>query len=150
MSLITSNKAQALYKALLSLRDEEECKKFLRDLLTDAEFKELTNRWKVAHLLDQKIPYTKIEKQTGMSSATIARINKALNNGMQGYRLALDRMDDKELPASKASEKPAVQQITQPQQQPIRSKPQPTQPKPQTRTIPLSPEGGDIFVASHK
>ena len=34
----------------------------------------------------------KIEKETGMSSTTIARINKWLTNGMGGYRLILKRI----------------------------------------------------------
>lgn len=81
-----------LYKAILSLENEDECKKFFRDLLSEAEIKEFSARWKVARLLDAKVPYEKIEKQTGMSSTTIARISKWLNNGMNGYRLVLDKL----------------------------------------------------------
>jgi TrpR-related protein YerC/YecD len=92
MNLITKNPTKNLYKAILSLKNENECKKFLRDLLTEAEIKEFSNRWKVAQLLDQKTPYGKIEKQTGMSSTTIARISKWLNNGENGYRLVLNKL----------------------------------------------------------
>lgn len=87
-----NNSIKNLYKAILSLENEDECEKFFRDLLTEAEIKEFSNRWKVAQLLDQKAPYEKIEKQTGMSSTTIARISKWLNNGMNGYRLVLDKI----------------------------------------------------------
>ncbi|MEK7571299.1 MAG: YerC/YecD family TrpR-related protein [Patescibacteria group bacterium] len=80
-----------LYKAILSLETEDECKKFLRDLLTEAEIKEFANRWRVAQMLDQKIPYQTIEKETGMSSTTIARINKWLTEGKGGYRLVLKK-----------------------------------------------------------
>lgn len=66
--------------------------KFLRDLLTEAEIKEFANRWKVAQMLDEKIDYKTIEKQTNMSSTTIARISKWLNQGMGGYRLMLNRL----------------------------------------------------------
>lgn len=76
----------------MALETEEECKKFLRDLLTASEIKEFSNRWKVAQMLDQKIAYEVIEKKTGMSSTTIARISKWLNKGKGGYRLMIDRL----------------------------------------------------------
>lgn len=84
-----------LFKTILSLKNEEECWKFFRDLLTEVEIKEFANRWKVARMLDQKISYEKIEKKTGMSSTTIARINKWLTNGKGGYKLMLGRMKNK-------------------------------------------------------
>lgn len=91
MNYLSNDDAKALYKAVLSLKNEEECKKFLRDLLTEKEIKEFTNRWKVARMLDKKISYEQIEKETGMSSTTIARIQKWLTGGMGGYRLVLKR-----------------------------------------------------------
>jgi len=84
-----------LYDAFLSLKTREEYKKFLRDLLTEGEIKEFSNRWKVAQMLDAKISYEQIEKETGMSSTTIARISKWLNKGMGGYKLVLNRLKDK-------------------------------------------------------
>ncbi|HUD44880.1 MAG TPA: YerC/YecD family TrpR-related protein [Patescibacteria group bacterium] len=80
-----------LYKAILSLKNEKETQKFFRDLLTEAEIKEFSNRWKVARMLDKKIDYTTITRETGMSSTTIARISKWLNTGMGGYKLMLKR-----------------------------------------------------------
>lgn len=92
MDYLSSKDAKALYKAILTLKTENECKKFLRDLLTEGEIKEFTNRWKVARMLDEKVPYEKIEKETGMSSTTIARVNKWLINGKGGYKLMLKRL----------------------------------------------------------
>jgi TrpR-related protein YerC/YecD len=80
-----------LYKAVLLLKNEDECRRFFRDLLTEVEIKEFTNRWKVAQMLDNKLPYEKIVKETGMSSTTIARINKWLTKGNNGYKLMLKR-----------------------------------------------------------
>ncbi|MBI3366025.1 TrpR YerC/YecD, partial [Candidatus Roizmanbacteria bacterium] len=54
--------------------------------LTEKEIKEFTNRWKVARMLDKRIPYEEIEKETGMSSTTIARVNRWLTNGKGGYK----------------------------------------------------------------
>ena len=43
-------------------------------------------------MLDKKISYEKIEKETGMSSTTIARVQKWLTNGKGGYKLMLKRL----------------------------------------------------------
>jgi len=81
-----------LFKAVLKLKTLKESRNFFRDLLTLPEIKEFSNRWKAARMLDQKIPYSKIEKETGMSSTTIARINRWLSKGNGGYRLMIDRI----------------------------------------------------------
>ena len=83
---------KSLYKAILSLQNENECKKFFRDLLTEAEIKEFTNRWRVAQMLNEKVQYEIISKETGMSSTTIARVQKWLTNGMGGYKLVLNKL----------------------------------------------------------
>ncbi len=88
----TDHNTKKLYQAILSLIDEKECQKFFRDLLTEPEIKEFSNRWKVAQMLDKKIQYEIIEKETGMSSTTIARISKWLNTGMGGYKFMLKRL----------------------------------------------------------
>ena len=88
----TDKNVQSLYKVILSLRDGKECRRFFRDLLTEAEIKEFANRWKVAQMLDEKIDYETITIETGMSSTTIARISKWLNTGMGGYKLMLKRI----------------------------------------------------------
>lgn len=84
---------KSLYKAILALNNEEECRRFLRDLLTEAEIKEFANRWTVAQMLYRKVPYEVITKKTKMSSTTIARISKWLYNGMDGYKLILKRLN---------------------------------------------------------
>lgn len=88
---INKNTSQ-LYQAILSLKNEKEAQKFFRDLLTEAEIKEFANRWKVAQMLNKKVQYEVIAKETGMSSTTIARISKWLNKGMGGYKLMLKRL----------------------------------------------------------
>jgi len=93
---ISTNDKKELYKVVLALKNEDECKMFLRDLLTEPEINEFTNRWKVAQMLNQKVQYEVIAKETGMSSTTIARISKWLNNGMGGYKLMLKRLNAKQ------------------------------------------------------
>lgn len=87
-----NKKTDELLKAILSLKSLEEGKKFLRDLMTEQEIIEFGNRLRTARMLDKGISYTKIEKETGLSSTTVARVSKWLTNGMGGYKLVLNRL----------------------------------------------------------
>jgi len=88
-----NSKIDSLFDAILLLKDIDEARRFFRDLLTEEEIKEFSNRWLVAQMLAQNIPYSNIEKETGMSSTTIARISKWLNEGMDGYKLLLSKIN---------------------------------------------------------
>lgn len=81
-----------LSDAILSLETPEECEKFLTDLCTVREISSMAQRITVAKLLRDKKTFSEIEEKTGMSSATIARINKCLQYGADGYSLVLDKM----------------------------------------------------------
>ena len=80
-----------LAAAMALLRDSDEVLRFLRDLCTVTELRELTARWEVARLLDEGTSYHEISERTGASSATISRVNQWLRYGRDGYRLVLDR-----------------------------------------------------------
>lgn len=86
-----------LFNALLSLQSEDEVRNFLRDLLTPQEIVEFGNRFKVAQMLSDGLPYSEIEKQTGMSSTTIARVSKFLNGKFGGYQMVLNRLKTSEV-----------------------------------------------------
>lgn len=81
-----------LIRALLALRNDDEARRFLRDLLTEPELAEFSRRWQAARLLAQAVPYTEVEKRTGLSSATVARVAKWLNTGRGGYQLIIKRL----------------------------------------------------------
>lgn len=81
-----------LYKAILKLENEEECRGFFADLCTINELLSMEQRFKVAQLLDEGYIYNDIVEKTGASSATISRVSRALNYGEDGYRIVLDRM----------------------------------------------------------
>lgn len=85
-------KINDLIGAVLLLKTSTEARKFLRDLLTESELIEFGNRWKAARMLEKKIPYTEIIKETGLSSTTVARVSDWLNGGMGGYKLILKRI----------------------------------------------------------
>ncbi len=83
---------EALCDALLCLKEPEEACAFLRDLLTPEEVAEFGRRWLAARLLARKVTYTEIQEQTGLSSTTIARVQKWLTQGAGGYKLVLKRL----------------------------------------------------------
>lgn len=83
-------KALNLYKAFLMLESEKECEQFLKDLLTPNELKSIQERWRVAQLLMQKVPYRTISEKTGVSTATITRVARYLGEG-KGYQTLLNR-----------------------------------------------------------
>jgi TrpR-related protein YerC/YecD len=89
---INNKLTMSLLEAIVYIQTIKEAKQFFRDLLTESEIKEFANRWQAAKMLDNNVSYVQIAKQTGLSSTTIARIAKWLNNGAGGYKLILDRI----------------------------------------------------------
>ena len=83
-----------LVKALLSLENEEECYRFMEDLLTMREIRDLSQRLEVAMLLSQKVTYNEIVERTGVSTATIGRVNRALSYGAGGYEAILKKVTE--------------------------------------------------------
>ena len=92
MSNWDNKQSQELFKAILALKNNNEAKRFFRDLLTPQEIIEFSRRWQAAKMLNNKIPYTQVQKTTKLSSTTVARISKWLNNGKNGYKLIIKRL----------------------------------------------------------
>ena len=88
-----TQKNKQLLRAIISLKNTDEAKLFLRDLMTEKEIKEFANRLEAATLLSRDVQYGPIIEDTGLSSATIARISKWLNGSLGGYRLILSRLN---------------------------------------------------------
>ncbi len=89
-----------LIRAILSLKDEGEAERFFVDLCTPSELQALTDRWRVAKLLDQGMPYREIYDRTGVSTATVTRVARALTYGESGYRAIIDRLKKPERQSS--------------------------------------------------
>lgn len=85
-----------LFEAILRLETIEECYNFFEDLGTITEIKAFAQRFAVAEMLTEKRTYKEIHEKTGASEATISRVNRSLNYGADGYRLALSRLTKKE------------------------------------------------------
>lgn len=95
MSKLKNEETDNLFKAILTLKDVGECYRFFEDLCTVNELKSISQRFAVAKMLDEKCVYTDIGEKTGASTATISRVNRALNYGADGYRLVFGRLEDK-------------------------------------------------------
>ena len=95
MNGFDTTKTKKLVAAVLSLKSTDEAERFLRDLLTEPEIAEFGNRYRAAEMLTDKLPYTQIEKETGLSSTTIARVSKWLNKGGDGYKVVIARLNKK-------------------------------------------------------
>ena len=92
----TSEQNELLFKAILTLKTQEECRAFFQDLCTVAELRAMAQRLEVAQLLDQGLIYNDILQRTGASSATISRVNRALQYGADGYKTILPRLKSQE------------------------------------------------------
>ncbi len=81
-----------LFKAVLQLKDIDECYAFFEDLCTITELKALSQRITVAKMLSDKKVYSEIVRTTGASTATISRVNRSLANGCDSYEMIFKRV----------------------------------------------------------
>ena len=82
-----------LFRAVLTLQNIDECRRFFNDLCTITELKSISQRMEVALMLKEGCVYTDIAEKTGASTATISRVNRCINYGSDGYNLVIDRME---------------------------------------------------------
>lgn len=94
-SKMKSETVDHLFDAILSLKDREECYRFFDDLCTFSEIQAMSQRMQVAMMLQDGRTFTQISEKTGVSSATITRVNRCLGYGANGYQLVLSRMKKK-------------------------------------------------------
>ena len=84
----------ALFDAILSLKDREECYAFFEDACTIKEILDISQRLKAARMLSAGANYADVSRETGMSTATISRVSKCLEYGAGGYQTVIDRCGD--------------------------------------------------------
>jgi len=88
-------RVKELFEAIMHLEDSVECARFFRDLCTFTELRAMAERWQVAQMVSEDIPYREISERTGASTATITRIAHWLKYGEGGYRFMLERVREK-------------------------------------------------------
>jgi TrpR-related protein YerC/YecD len=84
--------------SLLSGRDE--VKSFFKDLLSLSEITMISRRLQIAKLLLSGLTYNKIRDKLGVGFATIAQVDKWLNEGFGGYKKIIkkyEKMSKKDL-----------------------------------------------------
>ncbi|NLB39280.1 MAG: hypothetical protein GX810_08560 [Clostridiales bacterium] len=79
-------------KAVLTLENEQEALRFFQDVCTIKELTDMAKRLEAARMLAQGKNYREVTQATGMSTATISRVNRCLVYGEGGYRDALKKM----------------------------------------------------------
>ena len=92
MAATHTKEVDTLFDAILSLKDREECYKFFEDALTTREILDIAQRLKAAEMLKAGKSYTEVCQTTGMSTATISRVSKALESGAGGYDIVMKRI----------------------------------------------------------
>ena len=81
-----------LFECILSLETVEECYDFFEDLCTPREVEEMSKRIRAARMLAENSVYTEVVNETGLSTATISRVNRCLKEGSDGYATVLSRV----------------------------------------------------------
>lgn len=90
---VKNGQTDLLMEAVLKLENVEDAYRFFEDICTIAEVKSMAQRIEVARLLRAGVTYQEIARETGASSATISRVNRALLYGAEGYMRVLDALD---------------------------------------------------------
>lgn len=96
MKNYNSELTENLYRAILSLESEEECKVFFEDICTVKELQDISQRLKVAQMLKDGSSYQEVSRETGASTATISRVNKCLVYGNGGYNTVISRLGEED------------------------------------------------------
>lgn len=93
---IQNEEIDKLFEAILALETVEDCYRFFDDLCTVNELEAFGQRLEVAKMLFNKKTYQEIERETGISAATISKISKSFAFGPGGYEMIIKRIQNKE------------------------------------------------------
>lgn len=84
MAKISDEMISELFKVILSLETEEDCKMLFDDLCTHKEVENMAQRICAARLLKRGETYSQVTEKTGIASATLARVSNCVKYG-KGY-----------------------------------------------------------------
>jgi uncharacterized protein YerC len=83
--------SQSLYQTIADIRNPQEARVFLKDLLSETELSVIAKRLSAAHLLTKGKNYREIKESLKISSATISNIVEQMEKG-EGFRVALQKI----------------------------------------------------------
>lgn len=87
-------KMKYLFEGILKLETVDECAALFDDLCTVNEIIEMSNRIAAAKMLSDGKTYTEIIEKTGLSTATISRVNRCIKYGSEGYSVVIARLNE--------------------------------------------------------
>jgi TrpR-related protein YerC/YecD len=96
------------YSAVSLLNDREEVKMFFKDLLTLSEITMISRRIQIAKMLLKSETHENIRKKMHVGFSNITQVEKWLNNGFGGYKLAIRKLDKKNEVARKKFDEQAI------------------------------------------
>lgn len=93
MDKLHTPEVDRLFEAILTLETIEDCYNFFEDACTVKEILDISQRLKAAEMLKNGENYVVVSKTTGMSTATISRVNKCLEYGAGGYKKVFEKLE---------------------------------------------------------
>lgn len=94
-----------LYEVFNTLKNIDEVKIFMKDILTKSELRMLKRRWHIANLLLKGTDIREIAKEARASTQTVSRVKRILEEGHGGLLLALQRVNEKQKNEEKMRDK---------------------------------------------
>ena len=94
MDKLRNESTDLLFESIVTLKSVDECYSFFEDICTIKEIQSIAQRVVVAKMLTEGSVYSDIVEATGASTATISRVNRSLNYGSDGYKIAFKRLEE--------------------------------------------------------
>lgn len=85
-----------LYEIINNLKNVEEIKPFLKDILTSAELRMLKRRWHIASLLFEGNDVRTTAMKSKTSTQTVSKVKRILEEGHGGLKVALEKSFEKQ------------------------------------------------------
>lgn len=85
-------RSDELYRAVLMLQDEKECRDFFSDICSESELCAIEQRFAVAKMLVEGKTYLTIQDETNASTATISRVGRTLSEGTGVIGQVIEKM----------------------------------------------------------
>lgn len=82
-----------LYNALSLLDNADDSRMLLKDLCTYTELLNMAQRLRASAMLIEGATYAQIIEETGISSATLSRVNRCIQTGDGGYQDIYDKLN---------------------------------------------------------
>jgi len=92
---IKNNPSQELYNGISKLKNKTEIREFLQELMTSAEIKDITVRFKIAKKLVLGISQRSIAKKLKISVTTVTRVNKNIKKKNSNYIKVINRLNSR-------------------------------------------------------